>query len=77
LNSLQRNLNSLHWTRLNHAAIFNTSSNVLFATLLLGLQRLEAAGVLPPAHQSMLDAWRTDMLEGWTLGDQDRWRYLE
>jgi len=61
--------NRLHWTRLNHAAIFNTSSNVLFATLLLGLLRLETTGLLPPAHHSMLE----DMLEGWTLGDQDHY----
>jgi len=40
-------------------------TNRLFATLLLGLQRLEAEGVLPPAHHSMLE----DMLEGWTLAD--------
>ena len=40
--------------------------NVLFATLLLGLQRLETGGVLPPTHYSMLE----DMLsEGWTWGD--------
>ena len=37
----------------------------LFAMLLLGLQRLETAGVLAPAHHSMLE----DMLEGWTWGD--------
>jgi len=35
--------------------------------LLLGLQWLETAGVLLPAHQSMLE----DMLEGWTLADQE------
>jgi len=40
-------------------------TNVLFATLLLGLQRLETSGGLPPAHHSMLE----DMLEGWTWGD--------
>ena len=60
-----------HWTRTNHAP-FNSlwtleprHTNRLFATLLLGLQRLETAGVLPPAHHSMLE----DMLEGWTLMD--------
>ena len=56
-----------HWTRPTHASLFSVRTNVLFATLLLGLQRLETAGVLPPAHHSMLE----DMLEGWTLADQD------
>ena len=40
---------------------------MLFGTLLLGLQRLETAGVLPPAHHSMLE----DMLEGWTYLDDN------
>jgi len=47
--------------------VFLHPTNSLFATLLLGLQRLEAEGVLPPAHHSMLE----DMLEGWTLADDD------
>ena len=42
-------------------------TKVLFAALLLGLQRLEETGVLPLAHHSMLE----DMLEGWTLMDHD------
>ena len=37
----------------------------MFATLLLGLQRLEEMEVLPQAHQAMLE----DMLEGWTGSD--------
>ena len=61
-----------HWTRLVHPLLFSEEdsvlgrlTSVLFATLLLGLQRLETAGVLPPAHHSMLE----DMLEGWTYQD--------
>ena len=54
------------WTRHCHSLVFGSMGvNVLFATLLLGLQRLETAGVLPPAHHSMLE----DMLEGWTWDD--------
>ena len=45
--------------------MFSLDTNVLFATLLLGVQRLEETGVLPQAHQAMLE----DMLEGWTGGD--------
>ena len=52
------------WTRRGHA-IFSSITNVLFATLLLGVQRLETAGVLPQAHHSMLE----DMLEDWTGRD--------
>ena len=56
-----------HWSRQSHAALFSTPyrTNILFATLLLGLQRLETARVLPQAHYSMLE----DMLEGWTYVD--------
>jgi hypothetical protein len=50
------------WSRRSHSLVFASASvpvgkaiNVLFATLLLGLQRLEAAGVLPLAHHSMLE----------------------
>ena len=53
-----------HWTRRSHA-LFLGRTNVLFATLLLGVQRLEETGVLPQAHQAMLE----DMLEGWTGRD--------
>ena len=53
-----------HWTRRSHG-LFSTRTNVLFATLLLGVQRLEETGVLPQAHQAMLE----DMLEDWTKGD--------
>ena len=45
--------------------LFSLKTNVLFATLLLGVQRLEEAGVLLLAHQAMLE----DMLECWTLAD--------
>ena len=58
----------LGWTRATHALLFRGKTNVLFATLLLGLQRLEAMGLLPLAHYSMLE----DMLEGWTWGDVRR-----
>lgn len=40
-------------------------TNVLFATLLLGLQRLERTQGLPLAHPSMLE----EMLENWTMAD--------
>ena len=58
-----------HWTRRSHAVpqLFDQKTNILFATLLLGLQRLETAGVLPLAHHSMLE----DMLEAWTLADAE------
>ena len=45
--------------------MFLQKTNVLFATLLLGVQRLEETGVLPQAHQAMLE----DMLEGGTGSD--------
>ena len=45
--------------------MFSRGTNALFATLLLGVQRLEETGVLPQAHQAMLE----DMLEDWTRGD--------
>ena len=54
------------WSHLFHSLILRTMPvNVLFATLLLGLQRLEMAGTLLSAHHSMLE----DMLEAWTWGD--------
>ena len=53
------------WTRQSHSLVFgDLPVNRLFAALLLGLQRLETTGVLPPAHHSMLE----DMLEDWTWG---------
>ena len=59
-------VNAESWSRASHRLAFGPMQvNVLFATLLLGLQRLETDGVLPPAHHSMLE----DMLEGWTWGD--------
>lgn len=57
------------WTQRRHAAgIFRGKTNTLFATLFLGLQRLETMGVLPLAHQAMLE----DMLEGWTWADHQQ-----
>ena len=48
------------WTRRSHTR-FSEHTNALFATLLLGVQRLEEVG-LPLAHQAMLE----EMLECWT-----------
>ena len=45
--------------------MFSSDTNDMFATLLLGVQRLEETGVLPQAHQAMLE----DMLEEWTWDD--------
>ena len=45
--------------------MFSRSTNALCGTLLLGVQRLEETGVLPLAHQAMLEA----MLEAWTVRD--------
>ena len=53
------------WRRSNHSLLFQKETNPLFATLLLAVQRLEEIGVLPLAHQAMLE----DMLEGWTWAD--------
>ena len=55
---------SVSWHRNTHSA-FAEKTNVLFATLLLGLQRLEEMKLLPLTHLSVLE----DMLEGWTWGD--------
>ena len=53
-----------HWSRRSHA-LFSRDTNRLFSTLLLGVQRLEETGVLPQAHQAILE----DMLEDWTGRD--------
>lgn len=54
------------WTPRAHAVnVFRPKTNVLFATFLLGLQRLEETEVLPLAHQAMLE----DTLECWTWRD--------
>ena len=53
------------WSRSAHPVIFSIETNLLFTTLLLGLQRQETVGVLPLAHHSLLE----DMLEGWTWAD--------
>ena len=55
------------WSR-RYTRAFGRPTGLLFATLLLGLQRLEETGRLPLAHQAMLE----DMLEGWTWGDSTR-----
>ena len=46
-------------------ADYSPPTNKLFATLFLGIQRLEDTGVLPLAHQAMFE----EMLECWTVGD--------
>ena len=53
------------WHRSRHR-LYGHDTNVLFALLLMGLQRLEEAQVLPMAHHSMLE----DMLEGFTWRDR-------
>ena len=61
----------LSWTPSSHSEqLFSCGTNILFATLLLGVQRLEETGVLPLAHQAMLE----DMLEGWTGRDDKCWK---
>lgn len=54
------------WSRATHPLYARTATNVLFATLLLGLQRLEDAGRLALGHHSVLE----DALEGWTFADR-------
>lgn len=65
------------WTRQMHAcgmwqdAMDVVETDLMFATLLQGIQRLETTGVLAPSHHSMLE----DMLECWTWRDHlDIWR---
>jgi len=53
------------WKRRTHEAMWGMRTQLLFAALLLGFQRLEAHEVIPPAHHSMLE----EMLEGWTWAD--------
>ena len=54
------------WTRRCHPLrVFGENTNRLFATLLLGLHRLESAGTVGLAHQAMLE----DMLECWQASD--------
>lgn len=55
---------TLNWDRRKHV-IFPMKTNILFGTFFLALQRLEDTGVLPLAHQAMLE----DVLEGWTWLD--------
>ena len=52
------------WTGTNHSD-FPASTNKLFGALFLGIQRLEETGVVPLAHQAMME----DILEGWSGGD--------
>ena len=47
------------WSRRNHLD-FSVSTNKLFGSLFLGIQRLEESGAVPLAHQAMLE----DILEG-------------
>jgi len=51
------------WCISSHRAF--GKSNALFATLFLGLQKLEETGVIPLAHQAMFE----EMLECYTYGD--------
>jgi hypothetical protein len=60
------------WSRQMHAcgvwqntSVAAVDTEVMFATLLRGIQRLETMGVLAPSHGSMLE----DMLECWTWRD--------
>ena len=61
----RRSTTPYFWSRSAHSVIFSEQTNLLFVTLLLGLQRQETVGVLPLAHHSLLE----DMLEGWTWAD--------
>ena len=51
-----------NWKRSYHF-LYNGKTNVLLATFLLGIQRLEDQKILALAHQAMLE----DMLEFWRL----------
>jgi len=57
-------LDEMSWKYSNHHE-FGYQTNKLFATLLLGIQRLEDTAGLPLAHQAMLE----EMLECWTEDD--------
>jgi len=59
------------WTRESHHT-FSLATNDLFATLFLGIQRLEDTDVLPLAHQAMLE----EMLECWYGHDNTSATYL-
>ena len=51
------------WTRMKHSlSLYNVKINLLFATLFLGLQKLEDMKKIIPAHQAMFE----DMLEKYT-----------
>ena len=66
LSNLHTVLQRTHTWHHSHAIVhFGLPTNNLFATFLLGLQRLEETGVLPMAHHSMIE----DMLELWQWGD--------
>ena len=56
--------NKVKWSLANHSD-FSASTNKLFGTLFLGIQRLEETRVVPLAHQAMLE----DILEGWSVED--------
>ena len=52
------------WSRIFHI-LYSDKTNILFSTLLLGLQKMEDQGLIPLAHQAMLE----DALTFWTWGD--------
>jgi hypothetical protein len=58
------------WTPRHHELFVclehNARLGVLFATLLLAMNRLETTGTLAASHHSMLE----DMLGGWTSKDR-------
>jgi len=53
------------WRRVDHDLYWRGPTNVLFGTLLAGLQKLEVAGEIWPCHYS---TWE-DMLACWTWSD--------
>ena len=55
----------IRWSRINHSD-FSIYTKKLFGCFFLGIQRLEETGLLPLAHQAMLE----DILEGW-VGEDD------
>jgi hypothetical protein len=63
--------NTKNWTRNEHLN-FGENTQRLFATLFLGIQRLEDTAGLPLAHQAMLE----EMLECWDGLDNTCAAYL-
>jgi hypothetical protein len=56
--------NETQWSRLSHPN-FSTSTNKLFGTLFLSIQRMEDIGMLALAPQAMFE----EMLEMWSGAD--------